>query len=373
METGTAAKLLLALSGALLVACGSGRVVDLLRNGSMEERLPIAAGWSPSLGSGNPELSSSVSRTGTRSFRLAAPAPLGASARWEQTIPAPIPAGKRLSLRAFVKCEGVTGEGAGLAACVGPGGSLEDLTHCGQYAQTRGTVQISGTQDWTEHRLTLVEPTSYRKQNVTAYLVLFPGSTGMVYFDDVSLSIDDTELLYNGSAEEIGEERVAGWSAARGRVTDAEWSSAVSRTGTRSLLLTAASDPGAELAFWEQVVSQGIPIGRVPTLRAFIKTENLVGPGAALAIRTDGPAPPPAGPRVPGGHPEDGSGPDLTMLQAATTEGRVRISGTTDWTEYALSLSTLAERTATLRVFLILLPGTQGTVYFDDVSLTYEE
>jgi hypothetical protein len=81
----------------------------------------------------------------------------------------------------------------------------------------------------------------------------------------------------------------------------------------------------------------------------------LSGPGVSLAIRGD----------------------DTTSLngsgaeQFSATEGKISISGTFDWKEYQVKMVNVKADIKSLTVFLIYMPGTQGEVYFDDVSLTY--
>lgn len=51
--------------------------------------------------------------------------------------------------------------------------------------------------------------------------------------------------------------------------------------------------------------------------------------------------------------------------------GSLGIEGTTDWTTYSLELDEpVGVDMTSITVYLLLLPDTSGTVYFDDASLT---
>lgn len=53
-----------------------------------------------------------------------------------------------------------------------------------------------------------------------------------------------------------------------------------------------------------------------------------------------------------------------------STQGEVPITGLKDWTEYRVTLNEVPSRIESLTVYLLFLPNTTGTVYFDEVSLT---
>ena len=92
-----------------------------------------------------------------------------------------------------------------------------------------------------------------------------------------------------------------------------------------------------------------IPIGAKVTLTAKIKTA-LVGPGVSIAIRGD-------------------KG-NTTAVIFATSQGKTPITGTQDFTEYSVVLDSFPGGIDNLLVYLVYLPKTTGSVYFDDVSLT---
>ena len=84
-----------------------------------------------------------------------------------------------------------------------------------------------------------------------------------------------------------------------------------------------------------------------------IKTKNLIGEGAAIAIRCD----------------DDTLGPGEPE-QFYTTENKINITGTKDWESYSIEMDEAVETNITsIRIFMMFLPNTSGTVYFDYVSL----
>lgn len=108
-------------------------------------------------------------------------------------------------------------------------------------------------------------------------------------------------------------------------------------------------------AYWYQTIEDDdIPIGKKVKLTVRIKTENLTGKGAAIAIRCD--------------NSELGSG---VAEQFVSTENRINISGTNDWKTYSVELDRIEEGIDHLVIYLIFLTATSGTVYFDDASLIY--
>jgi hypothetical protein len=107
----------------------------------------------------------------------------------------------------------------------------------------------------------------------------------------------------------------------------------------------------AKFCSWYQMYSGKIPVGRDLTLTAKIKGVNLSGTGVSIVIRGDGATP---------------------GLQFETTQNAVPISGTFDWATYTLNLSKVQSDVTSIIVYLVYLPKTTGTVYFDDVTLTYK-
>ncbi|GAB3037757.1 hypothetical protein [Spirosoma pulveris] len=92
-----------------------------------------------------------------------------------------------------------------------------------------------------------------------------------------------------------------------------------------------------------------IPVGAKLTLKAKIKTA-LVGQGVSIAIRGD-----------------KGNAYGVFFV---TTQGKTPITGTQEFTEYSVVLPSYPGGIDNLLVYLVYLPKTTGSVYFDDLSLT---
>lgn len=108
--------------------------------------------------------------------------------------------------------------------------------------------------------------------------------------------------------------------------------------------------------WFQELLMPSIPKGANLLLKAKIKLENVEGEGAALsyhALTND----------------------RKTENGYHTTEGLVDITGTGDFKEYTLRIADYTEKfgpTEVIRISLTLLPGTKGTVYFDDISFVIE-
>ncbi len=105
----------------------------------------------------------------------------------------PIPAGAKLTLKAKIKTNTVQGNGISIAM----GGYQIVTNSIGQntnvnstfYTSTEGVTSITGTNDFKEYTLTwssLPAATTH----VFVLLAYLPKTTGIVYFDDVTLSVN---------------------------------------------------------------------------------------------------------------------------------------------------------------------------------------
>jgi hypothetical protein len=103
--------------------------------------------------------------------------------------------------------------------------------------------------------------------------------------------------------------------------------------------------------YWSQKYIEKMPIGQKLTLAAKIKGVNLTGDGIALAIRCDG---------------------KISGQQFATTQGTTKISGSFDWTDFSVDLPDLQDGVTGIFIYLIYMNKTNGTVFFDDITLTYK-
>ena len=105
----------------------------------------------------------------------------------------PIPAGAKLTLKAKIKTNAIQGTGISIAM----GGNQAITNSLGQvtkvnstfYTSTEGVTLITGTNDFKEYTLTW---DSFPAATTHVYVLLayLPKTTGVVYFDDVVLSVN---------------------------------------------------------------------------------------------------------------------------------------------------------------------------------------
>jgi hypothetical protein len=165
------------------------------------------------------------------------------------------------------------------------------------------------------------------------------------------------QLIENSEAE-YGSVFQSSWrmsgKSKTGGVCKPEWTMEEAYSGSRSLKI-ANPDTNENWGYWFQTITRDIPIGKKLTLRAFIKTIDLEGVGAAIAIRGDDTI--------------ERSGPTEYFF---TTQKKQNIRGTKDWNEYYLQTpDAIPENIKCLTIFLLLLPGSKGTVYFDNITLDF--
>ena len=135
---------------------------------------------------------------------------------------------------------------------------------------------------------------------------------------------------------------------------DLAWSEDVYYSSTRSLMISSSISYDSTAGGWGQFINSGIITNQNIKLTVKIKAENLEGLGAAILIIAY-------------------KTPQYEMLKFESTEGTIDINGTFDWKEYSLVMDSVPEETNAMFVYLIYLPQTTGTVYFDDAKLTYED
>lgn len=107
--------------------------------------------------------------------------------------------------------------------------------------------------------------------------------------------------------------------------------------------------------FWGQTMAQNVQTGRKLRLRVKVKLDQVRGEGVSIVIRGD-----------------DTFSPEGNAEAFVTTQGTVYISGTHNWQEYQVTqLENMPESINSITVYLVLLPNTTGTVWFDEVKLEY--
>jgi hypothetical protein len=128
------------------------------------------------------------------------------------------------------------------------------------------------------------------------------------------------------------------------------WTTEASNSVSHSLKISKGI-PDDNFFWWYQVYSGEMPVGEDLTLTAMIKTIDAAGKGPEISIRCDSAD---------------------VAIQRATTQNNVTIIGTQDWTQYSVDLKNLGGNISKIYVFLIFQPGSTGTIYFDDISLTHK-
>lgn len=103
---------------------------------------------------------------------------------WAQTINTDIPTGKKLTLTASIKTD-LTGPGV---AIVIRGDDTDPPSGNGEaFVTTQGLITITGEDDWLEYFIAMPDvPDDIL--SITVFLILLPSSTGVVYFDDITLT-----------------------------------------------------------------------------------------------------------------------------------------------------------------------------------------
>ena len=130
------------------------------------------------------------------------------------------------------------------------------------------------------------------------------------------------------------------------------WTTDESLSPKHSLELSSDIIDSVNFAFWAQTFDGVIPVGKDLVLSVKIKGKNLGGQGLSIAIRAD-----------------DTASPMGYSEQFITTQGTTGITGTFDWTTYTVRLPAIQNNIKSVTIYLLFLPRTTGTAYFDDPAL----
>ncbi|MBN1798105.1 MAG: FecR domain-containing protein [Spirochaetales bacterium] len=118
-------------------------------------------------------------------------------------------------------------------------------------------------------------------------------------------------------------------------------------------LKIALPDPTSEIFAWHLTLTKNLPVNNKLSLKIRVKTHMLQGQGAALAVRAD-----------------ETVFPSNRILLYNTTRDQIVITGSSDWQEYTLALKgKIPANTKSISIYLLYLPRTTGSVYFDDIRL----
>lgn len=309
------------------------------------------SGWTTS-NTRDAMIDNSVVHGGAYSARIErGPTSSGTYSDLQFTIPVDF-AGQTIELRGFVKTENIVGQiSLVLAERAAQGGTNIELTSVGG---------VRGTTDWKEYRVGLPAVAAAKFLTVQ----LFMPATGKAWFDDLQLLVDGqpiadaptgipSGLPTSDPLSRLNVSQILGFENGIASAFPARWGAnnrsdviiddQVVHGGRYSARIERGSSSPADFSY----ISAAIPMdfaGTTIELRGFAKTENVTG-SISLLIRED-----------------DTAGASINF---ATTQG-LGVKGTTDWTEYRVSLPAVAA--AKTFVIFLTLTGT-GKAWFDDLQL----
>lgn len=330
---------------------------QLLANADMESGQASPTPWWS--GSSRPqdhtfEWADGIAASGTRSLAIEpAAGPTGGFAFWAQTIDVVSPVGMTFEFSVDIKLEDVLGDGVAVAirgddSTLGNGAAEV-------FATTQRRMTVNGSQDWTTLSVQMNSVPAEIDQ-ITVYLLYQANASGTAYFDDatlsVSASVPTVELRNTDMEDGDGYPDPWSWGGVGYTSYGFTWTDLEASAGTRSLAITRSQSHRDEFGFWAQTIDARDFAGGSATLSVRVRTLDLVGQGAAVAIRAD-----------------DTSRPQGLAEAFATTQGRDAITGTRAWTTYQVTLSDIPANTLSLTVYLIHLKGTGGAALFDEASL----
>jgi hypothetical protein len=170
----------------MLSACRIDEVPkNLLKNADFSEG--VTNDWWASDGADNTynaNISDSVFSSPKYSASIRCDRPTQSFALWGQKINENLPLGSRLKLSLKIKTDDVTGNGVGYAVRFDNTSDIEGNAE--NFTTSQGIIQINGTFDWKEYELS-TDVLSNEIKSVTVYLMMFGGTTGVAYFDDIVL------------------------------------------------------------------------------------------------------------------------------------------------------------------------------------------
>ncbi len=134
-----------------------------------------------------------------------------------------------------------------------------------------------------------------------------------------------------------------------------QYSAEESVSPSHSLSITADGTAKGSFAYWAQSFDASSFIGKKVTLTVSVKYINVDGDGVMFALRGD-----------------NTSVPEGTAEAFSTTQGKILLTGTSDWTTLQVNLDPVPEDIKSLTIYM-LLSADQGSVYFDNLGITVED
>jgi hypothetical protein len=170
--------------------------------------------------------------------------------------------------------------------------------------------------------------------------------SGSVFLLSASCKKDESpsQFLVNSNVED-GYSAPTGWERELNGVVNVRWANEASTSPSHSLKINIDNADVHSYGSWKQTF-YGPLKGNQYTLRVKIKGENITGSGVTIGIFCANPT---------------SGGQDATSLP---------ILGTFDWTTYSIKITDLLANVNSTSVSLTFNANTQGTVYFDDITLT---
>lgn len=158
---------------------------------------------------------------------------------------------------------------------------------------------------------------------------------------------------WNMEADVYGEARY--WYKAISGNVVCSWDSLESVSPTHSLKMTSDDSTGMDIGYYYQRVLY-IEKGQDLSFQIKVKGQNLVGNGVAVAL-----------------YAFDNANPLTEPIRFASSDETIRLVGSFDWTPVKIEMENIEAEIKSLWIFLVYLPDTQGTAYFDDATAFYSE
>jgi hypothetical protein len=163
----------------------SKELIYIPMNSGVELGVSVPDGWYKSENAMELSWTDRAAYTGSKSLGIVSSDKRDKVYAWTYTITTDLSYGKKLTLKAFMKTEGVKGQGACLALRADD--TLKASGKAEMYATTQGAQIIRGSREWTEYSISFTAPLGEHIKSVTVYLIYLPETSGAVYFDEIKV------------------------------------------------------------------------------------------------------------------------------------------------------------------------------------------